>query len=211
MFLEIIPQLRPQEWQIVDQAKSGAGRVHADRTGIGNKCMEVKDIMVYEEYYARFIEAEVWSHRFGAMDPINSPLRETSLWAQLRDYLHLLQLEIHHSFIQSHTWPQAALVNYWAPSGHSCTMGTCPTGNLCSCSGFPTGLRLSQNCAETPPTKSLSFLLSLHRCLTCISVKNLSSWFCRSSPTLSFTGIPPYIFNPAYLGICSSKDMNGPK
>lgn len=34
---------------------------------------------------------------------------------------------------------------------------------------------------------------------------------CRSSPTLSFTGIPPYIFNPTYLGICPSKDMNGPK
>lgn len=59
MFLEIIPQLRPEEWQVVDQVKSGAGRVHADKAGIGNKSMEVKDIMVYKDYYKRFIEAEV--------------------------------------------------------------------------------------------------------------------------------------------------------
>ena len=59
MFLEIIPQLRREEWQVVDQAKSGAGRVHADKVGIGNKSTEVKDVMVYEEYYKKFIEAEV--------------------------------------------------------------------------------------------------------------------------------------------------------
>ena len=79
---EITPQLRLKEWKAVDQAKSGAGRGNADRIGSGNKCTEVKNITVYEEYQKRFIEAEVlsvklqvWCHE-GA--PSNFPLRETS-------------------------------------------------------------------------------------------------------------------------------------
>ena len=88
------------------------------------------------------------------------------------------------------------------------------TGNFCSCSGLPTGL--TQTFSELRWGSSypgpLSSLLSFHRCLTNIAVKNLFQHISAASlPLYASQAILPYTSNPIYLDICFSKDLRRQK